>query len=73
MNSSNAAFDRADELAERERESGIEAASKALSGDGFTHCIECGRPIDPRRRAALPSAKRCTDCQTVYELEQATR
>lgn len=73
MNFSNAAYDRADELAEGERESGINAASRALCGHGFTHCIECGEPIDGRRREALPSAKRCVECQTAIELEQATR
>lgn len=73
MNFSNAAYDRADELAEKERQIGIEAASKALSGVGFLDCIDCGEEIEPKRRAALPSAKRCTSCQTTYELEQAAR
>lgn len=73
MNLSNAALDRAEELAGKERQSGIRAAALALAGDGFSHCIDCGDEIDPKRRAALPSAKRCTPCQTAYELEQAVR
>lgn len=73
MNFSNAAYDLANEIADRERESGILAAARALSGDGFTHCIGCGEPIDARRRAAFPGAKRCYECQSAYELEQATR
>jgi phage/conjugal plasmid C-4 type zinc finger TraR family protein len=70
MNFTNAAYDQADELAEKERQCGIEAASKELSGSGFTHCIDCGAEIDRRRRAALPSAKRCFPCQQAYELDQ---
>lgn len=73
MQFSNAAYERADELAEKERRTGIEAASKALSGPGFIDCIDCGEQISAERRRALPSAKRCTACQMAYELEQATR
>lgn len=69
---SNAALDRAEELAEGERQTGINAASRAISEVGFVDCIDCGREIHPKRRAALPSAKRCVDCQTAYELEQVT-
>lgn len=73
MNFSNAAYELADQRADEERQSGIRAATVALGGGGHTHCIECGKPIDGRRRAALPSAKRCFECQSAYELEQATR
>jgi phage/conjugal plasmid C-4 type zinc finger TraR family protein len=73
MPPSNADFDRAEELAEGERQSGIKAASKALLGVGLIDCIGCGHEIDPKRRAAAPWAKRCAECQTTYELEQATR
>ena len=66
----NADLDQAEVLARRERESGIRAASAAISGGGFTHCIDCGIPIDPARRHALPSVKRCFDCQQTYELDQ---
>lgn len=73
MNFSNAAYDLADQRAEQEREAGINAAKRAVSGDGFTDCIECGEPIPPHRRAAFPAAKRCFECQSAYELERATR
>lgn len=26
-------------------------------------CCDCGDPIEPERRAALPFARRCVDCQ----------
>lgn len=70
MNSSNAAFDQAEQLAEAEREAGIVSARAALSGGGFTHCVNCGVAIPLSRRKALPSAKRCFECQQAYELDQ---
>lgn len=73
MQFSNAAYDLAEQLAEQERDAGIRAAARALSGDGFTHCIDCGEPIDARRRAAVPGVKRCFLCQQAHEMEQAIR
>lgn len=69
----NVDFDRADMLAARERESGIRAANAAVSGGGFSHCIDCGLPIDPARRRALSSVKRCFECQQTYELDQVMK
>jgi phage/conjugal plasmid C-4 type zinc finger TraR family protein len=62
--------ERAEERAEEEREAAVKAASKALQGGGFHDCIECGFPIPAGRRRALPSAKRCFDCQQTYEMQQ---
>jgi phage/conjugal plasmid C-4 type zinc finger TraR family protein len=73
MKTSNAALDRADELAEAERESGIKSARRALSRKGPPDCIECGKPIGERRRKVLPSATRCYLCQEAHEEEQAGR
>ena len=73
MKTSNAAFDQADELAENERQSGIKAASKALSKAGTLDCIVCGEPIGRVRKAVLPSATRCVTCQETYEKERAGR
>lgn len=30
-------------------------------------CCDCGDPIEPERLAALPSARRCFDCQALAE------
>lgn len=68
---SNRALDLANSLAERERDAGIEAASKALQGNGITHCIDCQKPIPQRRREAIPSATRCFECQQIAEKEEA--
>ena len=30
-------------------------------------CLDCGDEIDPRRRAAMPTARRCVDCESNQE------
>jgi len=63
----NFAYELADLRAEQERETGIRAARAALAKAGSPTCIGCGEEIDPGRRAALPSAKRCLSCQQRLE------
>lgn len=67
MNLSNKDFDKADELAQREREKGIEDAKKTLVNVGTDECIDCCEPIGSKRKKALPSARRCMACQNVIE------
>ena len=31
-------------------------------------CVDCGQPIDSRRREANPTARRCIECQSSEEL-----
>jgi phage/conjugal plasmid C-4 type zinc finger TraR family protein len=40
------------------------ARARLPSGEGSPHCIECGEEIPLRRRAALPGARTCIDCQS---------
>ncbi len=42
----------------------IDRAVGRLDAGEFGVCTSCGRPIDPRRLAARPSADRCVDCAT---------
>lgn len=42
--------------------------SLAFRHDG--ECVGCGCEIEPERRAALPSALRCIDCQADVEYEE---
>ncbi len=49
---------------------GSTAIHKALSGNGQTDCEDCGDLISAARRQAMPSAIRCIDCQTNFELIQ---
>jgi phage/conjugal plasmid C-4 type zinc finger TraR family protein len=43
-------------------------SSLVLKGDEF--CNDCGDAIGAERRAALPSATRCVDCQSSHERKQ---
>jgi phage/conjugal plasmid C-4 type zinc finger TraR family protein len=44
---------------------GVKAARARLpSGEGTTHCIECGDEIPEPRRRALPGARTCVACQS---------
>lgn len=71
MEAGNKAHELADLRAEQERDAGIAAASAALVGDGSDICVRCGEEIEPERLAALPSARRCVDCQSKLEREQS--
>lgn len=56
------------ELTQRVLSDGAIARIRAgLAGPGEVDCIDCGHPIPPARRAALPSAQRCIGCQTKSE------
>jgi phage/conjugal plasmid C-4 type zinc finger TraR family protein len=63
--------ERAIELAERfeaeERARKVAAISGSLTGAGEKYCKSCGDPIAQARRAALPSATRCVECQEHHE------
>jgi RNA polymerase-binding transcription factor DksA len=45
----------------------IASAQRSLAQAGSADCATCGQPIAPQRRAALPSARRCTPCQNHFE------
>ena len=60
--------DRAQELQEAEREAGIAACRAAVAGGGMRLlCARCEAPIPAARRAVLPGAGLCVDCQTEVE------
>ena len=40
------------------------ARARLMSGEGVEDCEECGEPIPPARRKALPSARTCILCQS---------
>ncbi len=70
MKLGNFAFELADLRAEQERQAGIDRASKAVREVGAIDCVRCGDPIDKERRQAMPSARRCIDCQLGVERDQ---
>lgn len=40
------------------------ARSRMPVGEGTEDCIECGEPIPPARRLAMPGAATCVACQS---------
>jgi phage/conjugal plasmid C-4 type zinc finger TraR family protein len=42
----------------------LNARARIPTGEGATHCIECGEEIPEARRQALPSARTCIHCQS---------
>lgn len=54
-------------MVEAEQAGAIARIHAKLTAEGEADCIDCGNPIPPRRRAAMPSARRCIACQTHFE------
>ena len=57
----------ADERTQRHTAAAIAAARSRLDGDGAGDCTDCGAVIPEARRAAMPNATRCVDCQELLE------
>lgn len=56
-------IERAEEFERRQRDAAVARIQRNLAGLGEEFCIRCGERIEEARRMALPSAKRCVDCQ----------
>ncbi len=54
---------------ELDRRADALAARRAISNPRLSTgiCCVCGDPIEPERLAALPTARRCFDCQALAE------
>lgn len=61
------AADQAQRLEEADRFRAIAACRRALRPAAAEDCHDCGEPIAPERRAAMPSATRCVTCQGRWE------
>lgn len=42
----------------------LTARARMPTGDGATHCVECGEEIPQARRDAMPGARTCVSCQS---------
>ena len=62
--------DRANLLAEREREASIAAIQGLTAMKGRATCADCDEPIEPARRKANPAAVRCIACQRELEVKR---
>lgn len=67
MNFSNAAYELADKLAERERAAGIASIQAALARPASRIVCDCGEQISEARRQAVPHTDKCIDCATRIE------
>lgn len=56
-------FDEASAKELREREASIARARAKTARPGGKYCVDCENEINPQRRAAMPSATRCLECQ----------
>ncbi len=55
---------RADALRDQARRAGL--AGKTMA-DSAMDCQDCGSPIPPARRWAMPGCVRCVQCQDIFE------
>ncbi|MDQ4087165.1 MAG: DksA/TraR family C4-type zinc finger protein [Pseudomonadota bacterium] len=46
------------------------ARARMPAGESASHCEECGEPIPPRRRAALPGVRTCVPCQSARDVSR---
>ena len=53
--------------------SDVDAALRAMSGDMYGDCAECGEPISLKRLEAIPWASHCVGCQEFMERREAAR
>ncbi|KAA2212024.1 DksA/TraR family C4-type zinc finger protein [Pseudoroseomonas oryzae] len=45
----------------------LRARANLPTGDGETHCLECGDEIPAARRRALPGVRTCVSCQSALD------
>ena len=67
MESTERQIEAAEAMVARERDQAVARIREGLCLKGDEFCIGCGEPIEPARRAALPSALRCIECQRAHE------
>lgn len=62
-------IDRANELAQQERDYNLQQRKHQSTQPSLTHCVDCEELI-PEQRRKLQGVIRCIDCQTIYEQQQ---
>ena len=73
MQSSERLIEVSEAAIEQQRDREVRRIRGDLELRGDVDCRDCGDPIDVARRLALPSAKRCIDCQTKLEKSRRVR
>ena len=52
-----------DQIDDTIKDAVLAARANMPAGDGAPFCDECGKPIPPARREALPGVRTCVPCQ----------
>ena len=50
----------------------MRARARMPTGEGETHCVECGDEIPGARRRALPGVRTCVACQSARDARPAS-
>lgn len=70
-------FDQASAIEAMDRDLRIQAVREAAGQSTVAavddDCMDCGDAVGEERRAALPGARRCVECQRAYERKRAGR
>lgn len=61
------AIEQAEAMVSLEREQAIAGIREALERPGADTCADCDEEIAAERRAAMPSARRCAECESSRE------
>jgi phage/conjugal plasmid C-4 type zinc finger TraR family protein len=56
-----------DQIDDTVKDGVLRARALVPSGEGAVECDDCGEPIPPRRRAALPGVRTCVACQSARD------
>lgn len=67
------AIDQAQDFETLRREIAIGAVLQNGFAQGTDHCVTCGCEIEPARKAAMPNATRCIECQSKFEKSKRFR
>lgn len=63
-------IDRANELAEKEREFLLAKHRLKPTACSLSFCQDCDEPIPEQRRKTVIGCVRCVECQQIYEYKQ---
>lgn len=66
-------IDTASEIEELQRNNSLSHHRLNRNAVSAEHCIECGDPIEERRRAAVAGCQTCAECQSDLELRNKQR
>ncbi len=53
-----------DQIDDTIKDAVLSARARLPTGEGATHCVECGEEIPRARRLAVPGARMCVPCQS---------